>query len=388
MAVNIDTVYQSVLALANKEQRGYITPLEFNLMASKAQREIFEQYFYDINKFSRMPGNSTEFSDMLYILEEKIAHFRVSEASLTASTLYTDDFELDIAGWAINASTTGNGSIEHIAPAASNNYNGGLKIIQSSGTIVQAEDEDVASLTAGKKYKLSWSIIDLSSSLPTNYSVSLMDGHTTEYAQVIYDPKIANLEFTFIADNTSSNYRVGLKNGDTSDSDKYVTFGEVKLEEIDDATLANNTYRLGDVSWTKSGAAYPTTVPEVTANQIKKYNVSPLARPTSSNPTYVRTGETSIKLYPTPSSTDTVTYSYVKTPTDPYWGYVVTPSSSGGSEYPLYDASSTTHFELHESEEPTLVNRILEMSGVTMKQPDVVQYGSTKNNEEFQKENS
>ena len=33
MAVNIDTVYQRVLAIANKEQRRYITPQEFNLLA-------------------------------------------------------------------------------------------------------------------------------------------------------------------------------------------------------------------------------------------------------------------------------------------------------------------------------------------------------------------
>ena len=48
MAVFIDEVYQQVLALANKEQRGYITPQEFNLLANQAQMEIFEQYFYDI----------------------------------------------------------------------------------------------------------------------------------------------------------------------------------------------------------------------------------------------------------------------------------------------------------------------------------------------------
>ena len=40
--VNIDTVYQRVLVLANKEQRGYITPLEFNLMANQAQLKVFE----------------------------------------------------------------------------------------------------------------------------------------------------------------------------------------------------------------------------------------------------------------------------------------------------------------------------------------------------------
>ncbi len=35
--VNIDTVYQRVLALANKEQRGYITPQDFNLFANQAE---------------------------------------------------------------------------------------------------------------------------------------------------------------------------------------------------------------------------------------------------------------------------------------------------------------------------------------------------------------
>ena len=44
--VNIDTVYQRVLAIANKEQRGYITPLEYNLLANQAQLDVFEQYFY------------------------------------------------------------------------------------------------------------------------------------------------------------------------------------------------------------------------------------------------------------------------------------------------------------------------------------------------------
>ena len=46
MAVSIDTVYQRVLALANKEQRGYVTPQEFNLLANQAQMTIFESYFH------------------------------------------------------------------------------------------------------------------------------------------------------------------------------------------------------------------------------------------------------------------------------------------------------------------------------------------------------
>jgi len=79
MAVSIDTVYQRVLVLANKEQRGYITPQEFNLLANQAQMEVFEQYFYDINQFNRVAGNMQEYSDMLAVLYEKIAIFEVEQ---------------------------------------------------------------------------------------------------------------------------------------------------------------------------------------------------------------------------------------------------------------------------------------------------------------------
>ena len=73
--VNIDRVYQKVLALANKEQRGYITPQEFNLFADHAQMEIFEQYFYDINQWTKQGGNQHSYSDMLTNLQEKIDLF-------------------------------------------------------------------------------------------------------------------------------------------------------------------------------------------------------------------------------------------------------------------------------------------------------------------------
>ena len=78
MSVSIDTVYQRVLSILNKEQRGYVTPQEFNLFANQAQLDLFEQYFYDINQFGRMPGNNTAYSDMLKILNEKIALFQTS----------------------------------------------------------------------------------------------------------------------------------------------------------------------------------------------------------------------------------------------------------------------------------------------------------------------
>ena len=74
--VIIDTVYQKVLALANKEQRGYVTPQEFNLLADKAQLEIFESYFHDMKTAYHKPKNQTGFSNEMEMLSEKLQPFR------------------------------------------------------------------------------------------------------------------------------------------------------------------------------------------------------------------------------------------------------------------------------------------------------------------------
>ena len=70
MAVSIATVYQRVQALVNKEQRGYLTPTEFNLFANKAQMDIFEQYFYDLHQFKRRPGNRKKYNDPIEIIRQ------------------------------------------------------------------------------------------------------------------------------------------------------------------------------------------------------------------------------------------------------------------------------------------------------------------------------
>ena len=94
--VNVDTVYQRVLALANKEQRGYITPQEFNLFADQAQMEIFEQYFYDINQFRRVPGNDSKYADMVDMLEDKLSYFKQGHVTVVdtddVKTVFGDSF--------------------------------------------------------------------------------------------------------------------------------------------------------------------------------------------------------------------------------------------------------------------------------------------------------
>jgi hypothetical protein len=84
--VSIDKVYQKVLVLANKEQRGYITPQEFNLFADHAQMEIFEQYFYDLDQFQRAPGNDITYSDRVTNVENKISYFKRYDFNVSSIT--------------------------------------------------------------------------------------------------------------------------------------------------------------------------------------------------------------------------------------------------------------------------------------------------------------
>jgi len=90
MAVNVDTVYKTVLLILNKEQRGYMTPDEFNKIGSQVQREIFEAYFEDLNQQVRIPQTDMEYSDRVAITDEKIAEFKVTGvATHTANGVFT-----------------------------------------------------------------------------------------------------------------------------------------------------------------------------------------------------------------------------------------------------------------------------------------------------------
>ena len=89
MAVNVDTVYRTVLLILNKESRGYLTPDEFNKTAAQVQLEIFNEYFEDLNQQYRVNSNDSEYSDRVKNLEEKIAIFQESAPCNYASGVFT-----------------------------------------------------------------------------------------------------------------------------------------------------------------------------------------------------------------------------------------------------------------------------------------------------------
>ena len=76
MAINVNTVYQTVLYILNKEQRGLMTPSEFNSVGTQVQLEVFEKYFEDLNQQIRVPQTSTTYADRVENIDEKISIFK------------------------------------------------------------------------------------------------------------------------------------------------------------------------------------------------------------------------------------------------------------------------------------------------------------------------
>jgi hypothetical protein len=76
MAVNVDIVYKTVLLILNKEQRGNLTPDEFNKVATQVQLEIFESYFDMLNMQIRRPDNDTEYADRVKNIDHNISIFK------------------------------------------------------------------------------------------------------------------------------------------------------------------------------------------------------------------------------------------------------------------------------------------------------------------------
>jgi hypothetical protein len=108
MAINVDTVYKTVLLILNKEQRGYVTPEEFNKISTQVQLEIFESYFEDLNQQLRVAPNESEYADRQKSIDDKLAIFKttgnctyssgkfVLPANLyrLGTVIYNDDTEL------------------------------------------------------------------------------------------------------------------------------------------------------------------------------------------------------------------------------------------------------------------------------------------------------
>ena len=290
MAVSVDTVYQRVLAIANKEQRGYITPQEFNLFANQAQLDIFEQYFYDINQFNRVPGNDTEYSNMLDLLNEKLAIFQKYQQTISTidssgiGTLPTDVYRL--------------GTVM---------YSGGTYPIE----IDEVSQNDV---------------LDLEKSPLTRATLS-RPYFTRQNKTTI---KLYPLS---LASSTA------VVNGLISNTTALVVDGQ----------STNRNITVGDTV-TGTGISGTVTVASLTDQN-----------------NLVLSSSQSIGDGVTLTFTPSIKCNYVDKPTNVSFDYTIVNGEA------LFNSTNSVDFELHQSEENTLVYKILELAGVVLNKPGLIQ---------------
>ena len=304
MAISVDTVYQRVLALANKEQRGYITPQEFNLFANQAQLEIFEQYFYDKNQFNRMPGENTPYADMDHLIEEKISIFKKRQQPVTITNQFgdgvlpTDVYRLD-----------------NLTRMARTEIDGDRANIIEEVTEDEMMILDRALLT---KPTIERPIYTRKSA--TNVKVKPHSSTPSASAAPYFTVEGFNVD--------SGNANVIVSTG----ANKY-SFIEVGQDV------------------TGAGIVDGTTV-DVVNNGTITLSLNPNA---SADPTTLT------------FATDDIKCNYIKKPVTVNWGYTEINGTA------LYNSASSTDFELHPAEEPTIVYRILALSGISIVNPNLYQ---------------
>ena len=107
MAINVNTVYTTVLSILNKEQRGYITPEEFNKLATQVQLEIFENYFEDLNQQLRVPQADSEYANRQKNIDNCISIFKTIGNTTYVQTGSATALAITAAGTGYTNSLTG-----------------------------------------------------------------------------------------------------------------------------------------------------------------------------------------------------------------------------------------------------------------------------------------
>ena len=92
MAINVNTVYRTVLSLLNREQRGFLTPDQYNRFARMAQLDLFEKSFVDYNRYLTRKETGTindEYANLAKSAKEKIDLFSTSSTLSFSSGIAT-----------------------------------------------------------------------------------------------------------------------------------------------------------------------------------------------------------------------------------------------------------------------------------------------------------
>ena len=131
-------------------------------------------------------------------------------------------------------------------------------------------------------------------------------------------------------------------------------------------TLPEDVYRIITIY---CGDAEAEKLNNIHFSHVKKHG--PLTKPTAITPVY-NLQKNHLRMHngnPIDPSLIDCGIHYIRKPEKVEWGYVVTDGQA------LYNASASTDFELHGSDETILIGKILGLAGVIMQKPDLAGAG-------------
>jgi len=319
MAINVNSVYQTVLLILNKEQRGYITPQEFNNIANQVQLEIFNSYFPDGDQANRKnqtnQQNNTEFYNSFDNQDSRLDPFK-----LTTTEFVYDSVE---DAWYYPSNVL---QISKIGAVYCNYNNNQLNKEADRLSFKEFKTTSASKLTA-----------------PTNNYPIFYVTYTDETFEQIFPLEAwsapSSLSFT-----QGSDIQVGDAVYNKTQGYDYGTVSTI--------TSAGPPFLEVDVSGNLLNFATPPVVgDEILISRPDAITLFP-----------------HLHIAPKPASLEV---SAVQLPTTVKWGYAV----QGNGSY-LYDASESVDFDLVPDERSRVILEILKYCGVLIRDPQIVQQAS------------
>jgi len=315
----INSVRNTVMAVANKNNYGYISPQDFNLYCLQAQMDIFEDYFYQYNNWinrenARSSGQG--YADIVKGLEEVIDTFSTTAYLAQPNANLNNNYNLPADYYLINKLF----------------YYPTLKV---SGT---------TTLTNANQ------LIDSTQLFTSTVAVGDLITNTTDNTSAYITAIVSDTVLTISADIMAV--------GET-----YSIYNQYNITEVERVNQ-NKIFYL-----TSSKLTYPTT-------QYPAYVLGGASSNVAAGPNSF-VGNT-ITVYPsTITQGGAIQAQYIRYPLPPQWTYL---NTSGND--PIFNPADPLYqnFELPASDEPNLVAKILQYIGVEIREGEVYQFGATEEN--------
>ena len=318
----INAVRNTVLAVLNKNNYGYISPQDFNLYAKQAQMEMYEEYFSSYNKVvnaenARMSG--TDYADIRKTIAEVMEGFLMKNNLTNGAGAFGNNFSVPSLGTTGDSAYMINTIITYpviVATGTNTSVLNPQELVDNTADFIQAGVQvgDIVvnlSLPPG----------------PANNATTTVASITNATTLVLAVPLFSNV------------------------GEDYAIFSEASGVEAE----------------------------KVNESKIFMLNRSNLTTPSNIFPSYVLNtqfptlNQSVVTMYPQTINTyGQVVCTYFRYPKDPKWTYITLFNGE-----PSFDQSQPDYqdFELPLEDEFKLVMKILQYCGVSIRETEVTQYG-------------